>query len=164
MGCGSARLINRAVCLSDFWRYQLPVPESTSTFASDANVAYRREVLEALRDVWEDDFHETVVNGALLERGHQIWLTPAATIYQKRGKLTWSEVLQERIVWGRSYAGTRVKGIPLSKRLVYAALCPARRSAPRLRVGPRPRGGPRQRASGSPGPRRVVAPRRGDLA
>lgn len=125
MGCGSTRLINRAVCLSDFWRYQLPVPESTSPFASDANIAYRREVLEALRDVWEDDFHETIVNGALLERGYQIWLTPAATIYQKRGQLRWGEVLQERIVWGRSYGGTRVKGIPLSKRLVYAALCPA---------------------------------------
>ena len=124
MGCGSARLLNRAVCLSDFWRYQLPLPESTSPFASDANIAYRREVLESLRDVWEDDFHETVVNEALFERGHQIWLTPAATVYQQRGRLRWGEVIKERIVWGRSYGGTRVKGFPFTKRLPYAALCP----------------------------------------
>ena len=91
MGCGSARLINRAVTLSDFWRYQEPVPESISPFVSDANLAYRREVLQSLSDVWEDDFHETLVNGALLERGHQIWLTPAATIYQERGQLGWGE-------------------------------------------------------------------------
>lgn len=125
MGCGSPRLINRAVCLSDFWRYQLPVPESTSPFASDANIAYRAEVLQSLSDVWEDDFHETVVNGALLGRGHQIWLTPAATIYQERGQLAWGEALQERYVWGRSFGGTRVRGVPLGKRLVYAAFCPA---------------------------------------
>ena len=41
------------------------------------------------------------------------------------GERAWGEVLQERIVWGRSYGGTRVKGVPLSRRLVYAALCPA---------------------------------------
>ena len=82
-----------------------------------------REVLQSLSDVWEDDFHETVVNGALLERGHQIWLTPAATIYQERGQLGWGEALQERYVWGRSFGGTRVKEVPLSKRLVYAAFC-----------------------------------------
>ncbi len=123
MGCGNSRLINRAVCLSDFWRYQLPFAESTSPFVSDANLAYRREVLQSLRDVWEDDFHETLVNGALLERGHQIWLTPAAIIYQERGQLGWGEVLRERFVWGRSFGGTRVRGVPLSKRLVYAAFC-----------------------------------------
>lgn len=124
MSCGSSRLINRAVCLSDFWRYQEPVPEATSPFLSDANIAYRHDVLESLKDVWEDDFHETVVNGALLERGHQLWLTPAATIYQERGKLRWREALRERYVWGRSFGGTRVKGVPLSKRLVYAVFCP----------------------------------------
>jgi hypothetical protein len=124
MGCASARLINRAVWLADFWRYQEPVAESTSPFLSDANIAYRREVLESVSDVWEDDFHETVVNGALLERGHQIWLIPAATIYQQRGQLGWGEALRERYVWGRSFGGTRVKGVPLSKRLVYALFCP----------------------------------------
>ena len=39
MGCGSARLINRAVWLSDFWRYQLPVPEATSPFAQRTRAA-----------------------------------------------------------------------------------------------------------------------------
>jgi hypothetical protein len=39
--------------------------------------------------------------------------------------LGWGEVLKERIVWGRSYGGTRVRGLPLSRRLMYAAVCPA---------------------------------------
>ena len=62
---------------------------------------------------------------SLLDRGHQIWLTPRATIYQERGQLGWGEALRERYVWGRSFGGTRVRGVPLGKRLVYAAFCPA---------------------------------------
>ena len=57
-------------------------------------------MLEDLRTVWVSDFHETVVNGALLERGHQIWLIPAATVYQKRGRLGWGEVLKDKAVTG----------------------------------------------------------------
>ena len=124
MGCGSSRLLNRAVCLSDFWRYQLPVPEATSPFASDANIAYHREILESVKDVWDDDFHETIVNDALQAKGYEIWLTPDVIVNQRRGDLKWRDVAQERIVWGRSYGGTRVNGISFSRRLVYAALCP----------------------------------------
>jgi hypothetical protein len=125
MSCGSGRLLNRAVCLCDYWRYQVPIPEAPSRFASDANIAYRREVLESVGGAREDSFHETVVNGELLARGHEIWLTPAATVYQMRGPLGWGRTLQERYVWGRSFGGRRVRGVPLSKRLVYAAFCPA---------------------------------------
>jgi len=124
MGCKSKSLLNRAVCLSDFWRYQLPIPEMMSPFVSDANLAYRHEVLSSLQDVWENDFHETVVNGALLERGHEIWLTSDAAVFQQRGRLRLKDVVRERVVWGRSYAGTRVDGISMSRRLIYAALCP----------------------------------------
>ena len=43
-----------------------------------------QDLLESVQGLWADDFHETVVNGALLERGHQLWLTPAATVHQER--------------------------------------------------------------------------------
>jgi len=124
MGCSNPRPLNRAVCLSDFWRYQPPLPETTTGYASDANIAYRRKALEEVREVWEGDFHETVVNAALLQRGHEIWFAPEARIDQERGRLTWREALRERYVWGRSFAGTRVRGERLSKRLVYAAFSP----------------------------------------
>ena len=124
MSCDNPRRLNRAVCLADFWRYQPPLPETTTGYASDANIAYRRAALEEVREVWEGDFHETVVNAALLQRGHEIWFAPEALIDQERGRLTWREVIRERYVWGRSFAGTRVRDAPLSKRLVYAAFSP----------------------------------------
>ena len=122
--CASDRILNRAVCLADFWRYQPPLTEQMSAFASDVNIGYRAEVLQSLRDVWDDDFHETVVNDELLERGHEVWLSPEMKIYQDRGNLTWREAIRERFVWGRSYGGTRVASLSFPRRVALAMLCP----------------------------------------
>ena len=106
----------------DFGRYQNPLPEGPAHYVSDSNVAYRREALEAIRDSWADDYHETVVHGALVERGHEIWLTPRSQVWQQRGALTWGEALRERFVWARSYAGTRVGTVSVVHRALYAVL------------------------------------------
>ncbi|NNE44884.1 MAG: glycosyltransferase, partial [Gemmatimonadetes bacterium] len=119
--CGVDTVLNWAVYYCDFGRYQNPLPEGCAYYVSDSNVAYRREALESVRDQWEDDYHETVVHGALVERGHEIWLTPHSQVWQKRVGLTLGWALRERYVWARSYAGTRVRDTPLPKRLVFAA-------------------------------------------
>lgn len=120
--CRSDRLLNQAVYWCDFGRYQNPLREGPAEYVSDSNVAYRREALEAIRDAWADDYHETVVHGALVARGHEIWLTPRSQVWQQRGALTWREALRERFVWARSYAGTRVRTVSSAKRVVLAAL------------------------------------------
>ena len=124
MTCGSQRLLNRAVCYSDYWRYQAPLPEVQSTYASDANLAYRRTALEAVRDSWDDGYHETVVQFALLAHGYEVWLAPAAIVAQERGELPWPAALRERFVWGRSFAATRVRDRSPLVRVVYAGFCP----------------------------------------
>lgn len=118
--CGVDRVLHRAVYYCDFGRYQNPLPEGPAQFVSDSNVAYRREVLEAIQDVWKDDYHETVVHWALVEKGFELWLTPKSTVHQHRAGLRWSGALRERYVWGRSFAGTRVRGQSAWKRVVYS--------------------------------------------
>lgn len=121
--CGSPRLLHWAVYWCDFGRYQNPLPEGPAEYVSDSNVAYRREALEAIRDRWEDDYHETIVHWALVQRGHEIRLTPRSLVWQVREGLTLAWALRERFVWARSFAGTRVKVTPWPKRLVLAAGC-----------------------------------------
>jgi len=118
--CGSDRLINRAVYYCDFGRYQNPLSEGEAQYVSDSNVAYRREALEAIHDSWKSDYHETVVHGALLESGREIWLTPRSTVWQVRSGLSFPPAMRERYVWGRSFAGTRVQHETAAKRLLYA--------------------------------------------
>lgn len=120
--CESERLLNWAVYWCDFGRYQSPLPEGPAQYVSDSNVAYRREALEAVADAWADDYHETLLHGALVERGYEIWLTPRSRVHQAREDLAVGTALRERFVWARSFAGTRVRVLPVPRRLVFAAL------------------------------------------
>ncbi|MFN0009031.1 MAG: glycosyltransferase [Planctomycetota bacterium] len=120
--CGATSLLGRAVYYCDFGRYENPLPEGPAQYVSDSNVAYRRSALEAIADAWADDYHETVVHGALVACGFDIVLTRKSEVAQVRTGLSFGEALRERFVWGRSYAGTRVAGAPLTQRAVFAAM------------------------------------------
>jgi len=118
------RPLNWAVYFCDFGRYQNPVPEGPSDFISDANISYKREALEKIRDVWKDIFHETSVNSALKGRGEVLWLSPDVRVNQHRENVRLRSALLERYVWGRSYAGTLSRGLTSGRRLVFMAFSP----------------------------------------
>ena len=118
---GVDRLLNWAVYYCDFGRYQNPLPAGPVEFVSDSNVAYKRAALEAVQEVWSEAFHETAVNWALRERGEVLQLDPRMVVYQTRRGLRVLPALRERFVWGRSFAATRVAGIPAPRRVLFAA-------------------------------------------
>ena len=122
---GVDRPLNWAVYYSDFGRYQNPVPAGESSFASDANVTYKRSALDAIRASWEDSFREVVVNGILMSRGEKLALRPDIIVFQNRQGLRLGPALRERFVWGRSYAATRSALLNGPRRIAYALLAPA---------------------------------------
>ncbi|HLH42497.1 MAG TPA: hypothetical protein VKV74_05900 [Bryobacteraceae bacterium] len=122
---GIDRPLNWAVFFCDFLRYQPPFPKGDSPIASDANVSYKRAALESVSSVWAEVFHESSVNSALRRRGERVALDPAVRVFQRRQGLTVASALQERFVWGRSYAATRAGLAPASKRLFWLAFAPA---------------------------------------
>jgi hypothetical protein len=121
---GVDRALNWAVYFCDSGRYQNPVPDGESTFASDANVSYKRAALEAIRPVWEESFIEPAVNGALRAKGWKIALSPDLVVYQHR-QLEILGALRERFIWGRSFGTARSRMTGRGWRLCYAALSPA---------------------------------------
>src|SRR6202042_3833936 len=74
--------LNWAVYFCDFLRYQNPLPEGEAATASDANVSYKRSALEAIRPVWQESFHESSVNSALLAKGEKLAAAPDIIVYQ----------------------------------------------------------------------------------
>lgn len=122
---GLDRPLSWAVYYCDFGRYQSPLPAGPSAFASDANVSYRRSVLEAIRPQWVDSFREAVVNGAMMRSGEGVALSPAIVVIQHRSDLTFGSAMRERFIWGRSYAATRSMWLSRPKQLAYALLWPA---------------------------------------
>ena len=121
---GINRSLNWAVYFCDFGKYQNPIPEGSSWFASDANVSYKRAALESVRAVWQDNLHETMVNSALIDQGGILVLSPDIIVYQHRDNLNLRDALKERFIWGRSYASTRCKLVSPTKRVIYALLSP----------------------------------------
>jgi hypothetical protein len=117
--------LNWSIYFCDFGRYQRPFPAGPSSFISDANSSYKRQALQRVREVWEKSFHETSVNSALMTGGETLWLSPEPVVYQHRENLSVSRALQERYVWGRSFAGTRARDMGLAKRCLYLILSPA---------------------------------------
>jgi hypothetical protein len=131
---GVDRALNWAVYFCDFGKYQNPLPAGPAGYASDANVSYKREALEAVRGTWTEIFQEPRVNGALLARGEQIALSPEIVVLQQRHGLKLRSALAERFVWGRSYAASRGASLG-SRRLLFAALSPLLPGILLLRMG-----------------------------
>lgn len=121
---GIDRPVNWAVYFCDFGKYQNPIPEGDSLFASDANVSYKRSALATIKPVWQDIFQETAVNWALASRGEKLALSSEAIVYQHRRNLRLGSALKERFIWGRSYAATRGGLVGSVRRLMYAMLTP----------------------------------------
>ena len=121
---GVDRPLAWAVYYCDFARYQNPVPDGPSFFASDANTAYKRAALESVRPLWSESFREGVVNGALLGAGQTLCLRSDVIVYQHRSDLTLGGALCERFVWGRSYARTRGASLSPLRRVAYALAAP----------------------------------------
>lgn len=119
------RPINWATYFFDFGRYQMPLKSGASLFLTDVNIAYKRHALDRIRPVWEHSFHEPHIHAALLANGETLWLSSDIIVYQNRLKLALPEVIRERRVWGRYFAGNRLAGKGLLKRAAYCVLSPA---------------------------------------
>jgi len=121
---GIDRPLNWALYFGDFGRYQNPVPRGPSPFVSDANVCYKRAALERVADAWPDSYNEGRVHGDLANRGEILAMSPNVIVYQHRLNLRFGPALVERYVWGRSFAAVRVRGMPATRRAMFAILCP----------------------------------------
>jgi hypothetical protein len=112
-----------AIYLREFTGYIPPVREGPSAALTDCNVSYKREALEAIRDVWAEAFHEPDVHAALRARGGTLWLSPKLVTRQQR-TMPLGTALRERRDFGRLYGSLRVKGAPAWKRFVLIIVSP----------------------------------------
>jgi hypothetical protein len=127
--------LNWAVYFCDFFKYQNPVPEGESFYASDANVSYKRRALETVREVWQNRFQEIDVNAVLVSRGERIVLSREMRLEQRRHNLTLPSAIQERFIWGRSYAASRSASAPIGKRMIWALSSPLLPALLLFRIG-----------------------------
>ena len=117
-------LLNWAVYLLDFGRYQLPLREGPSNYLTDVNVSYKRSALESVCESWSERYNEVQVHGALTAKGAVLWQRPQVVVREDRGDLSFREILAERFAWGRVFVYMRTQQISFVRRLVYILAAP----------------------------------------
>ena len=110
--------VNWALYLADYGRYMSPMPEGPLHHLSDCNVSYKRSSLQAIGDVWHNEFHEPAVHEALRARGESLWFSPHVVVRQQRS-LGFSEAVKDRYSFGRLFGGERVASASWLLRLFY---------------------------------------------
>ena len=117
-------LLNWAFYVCDFGRYGLPFTSGPAEWVSDVNVSYKRRVVEATRELWNERFREPVVHWALLERGEILYLSSEIVVEHRRPEAPLSVLIPERFHWGRLFGHIRAVHVGVGRRLAYAALWP----------------------------------------
>ena len=69
-----------ALYLCEYVQLIRPMDEGEAPYISGVNISYRRESLEACREVWRDSLFENEVSDALVAGGHTLWVEPGAWI------------------------------------------------------------------------------------
>ena len=125
MADGRTSLVGHADYLCDFYRYQPPQPAGPREYVSNVNICYKREALDRTRALWTDAYYDLSVHWALQREGEQLWLAPELRVSQQRGDGTrLSEVLNERLAWGRRFAARRASETTHAGRLRFALQAP----------------------------------------
>jgi glycosyltransferase involved in cell wall biosynthesis len=109
-----------AAFLCEYSHCITPLPAGPTGSLPGNNFVYDRALLERYRDTiaagkWENHLHD-----AMHRDGVPMVLRPEIGVGHKK-HYTVGEYLSQRFLYARSYAGERVKGMPLAKRLAYGA-------------------------------------------
>jgi glycosyltransferase involved in cell wall biosynthesis len=113
-------VVDWAAFLCEYSHCITPLPAGPTDSLPGNNVIYDRALLRRYRETiaagkWENHLHD-----AMHRDGVPMILRPEIGVGHKK-HYTVGEYLSQRFLYARSYAGARVTGMPLAKRLSYGA-------------------------------------------
>jgi hypothetical protein len=109
---GGGGALRWALFFCDFGRYQPVLRGCTVEYLSDVNICYKREALEAVRNLWQEVYQESTVNWALRRCGYELHLSPAPVVVEERGEARLWPIMRERLHWARIFAHVRGREAP----------------------------------------------------
>lgn len=114
------RLVDWAVFFCEYHQHMSPVPQGPSDFIPGMNVAYDMDALAPLEELFEEGLWENFLHDKLRAAGHVLGMDPSIVVGHRK-HFTVRMFLAERFHYSRSFAGMRVAGAPLRRRLAWAA-------------------------------------------
>ena len=113
-------IVDWAAFLCEYSHCLTPLPSGPTSGLPGNNVIYDRALLQRYRDTIAAGKWENYLHDALHRDGVPMVLRPEIGVGHKKHYTVW-EYLSQRFLYARSYAGERVKEMPLTKRFAYGA-------------------------------------------
>jgi hypothetical protein len=114
------RLVDWAAFLCEYSQLLPPLAEGPVEGLTGNNTVYRRGLLERHRETTRAGRWENYLHDALRRDGVVLYQRPEIKVGHKKHYTVW-EYLSQRYLYARSYAGARVAGAPVARRLLYGA-------------------------------------------
>ncbi|MFQ5698652.1 MAG: glycosyltransferase [Myxococcota bacterium] len=113
-------LLDWAAFLCEYSHCMPPLSSGPAEWLTGNNVVYSRDLLDRYREVTEEGGWENRLHDRLRADGVVLRCRPEIVVGHKK-HYTFGEYLSQRYLYARSYAGERVAGKPLWRRLAYGA-------------------------------------------
>ena len=139
------RLVDRAAFLCEYHEGLSPAA-GPSAGVTGNNVTYRRSLLETHRAAWTAERWENHLHDALRRDGVVLHAHPDITVNHEM-HYTVGNYLEQRYLYSRSWAGMRLAGAPVGRRLVMGLLAFALPPVVLLRIVRRARAVPAYRSA-----------------
>ncbi len=110
------RLLDWSTFLCEYSACLPPLPAGPSAWLPGNNIGYRRVVLERFREVTAEGKWENRLHDAMRAAGVELWCDAGLIVGHKK-HFGFLEYIGQRYLYSRSYAGARVRGAPLGRRL-----------------------------------------------
>ena len=117
------RLMDWAVYFTEYNSYMPPVERGITYDVCAANCVYRRDLLLEFLPAEGSGYWEAVVNGRLMEAGHELKSEPDLVVHHT-GPFTFFYYLGQRFLFSRAFGGIRRSAVPIWYRLAYVFLAP----------------------------------------
>ncbi|MCB9830863.1 MAG: glycosyltransferase [Planctomycetes bacterium] len=113
-------LVDRAAYLCEYSALTPPIPAGEVDWIAGNNTIYRRDLLAARRDLYHSGGWENRLHDALKAAGLRLVCRPEIVVGHAM-HYSFLDYFSQRYLYARSYAGARLEGAGLGKRLVYGA-------------------------------------------
>jgi hypothetical protein len=113
-------LLDWAAFLCEYSHCLPPLPAGPADWLTGNNVVYPKALLDRYREVIEAGRWENHLHDAFKRDGVPLVCHPEIVVGHKK-HYTFGEYLSQRYFYARSYAGARVQGASMPKRLAYGA-------------------------------------------
>lgn len=122
---GIIRLTDWAAFFCEYGPFLLPITKGKHNEMAGNNISYKRNCLSKYNDdISRNGFWKAFIHSRMMKNGESMLTDPTVIVYHNK-KVSFLAFLRKRYYYGRCFGGMRIKGMEISRRVLYILLSTA---------------------------------------